>query len=144
MRRNRGVLASVYYNAINPTMGMIAALKSFSSAVFGGLTSSAGSDYRRIFPGDYRKSGRTCDRYRLPRHYRFRHSGRIPALSPARYSGAKSQYLNGVMYEETLEAFTPNGLHGRACVKATLKNTIIRFKFLVLALGIALLGLPFL
>ena len=38
-----GVLASVYYNAINPTMGMIAGTKSFSSAVFGGLTSVPGA-----------------------------------------------------------------------------------------------------
>jgi len=38
-----GVLASAYYNAIFPYMGNIAGLKSFSAAVFGGLTSIPGA-----------------------------------------------------------------------------------------------------
>jgi branched-chain amino acid transport system permease protein len=37
-----GVLASAYYNAVFPFMGNIAGLKSFSAAVFGGLTSIPG------------------------------------------------------------------------------------------------------
>lgn len=38
-----GVLASAYYNAVFPFMGNIAGLKSFSAAVFGGLTSIPGA-----------------------------------------------------------------------------------------------------
>jgi len=38
-----GVLASAYYNALFPFMGNIAGLKSFSAAVFGGLTSIPGA-----------------------------------------------------------------------------------------------------
>ncbi|MCK5672878.1 MAG: branched-chain amino acid ABC transporter permease [Spirochaetales bacterium] len=38
-----GVLAAVYYNAVVPTMGNIAGLKSFSAAVFGGLSSIPGA-----------------------------------------------------------------------------------------------------
>ncbi|MFP4329331.1 MAG: branched-chain amino acid ABC transporter permease [Spirochaetaceae bacterium] len=38
-----GVLASAYYNAVFPFMGNLAGLKSFSAAVFGGLTSIPGA-----------------------------------------------------------------------------------------------------
>jgi branched-chain amino acid transport system permease protein len=38
-----GVLASAYYNTVFPFMGNIAGLKSFSAAVFGGLTSIPGA-----------------------------------------------------------------------------------------------------
>ncbi len=38
-----GVMASAYYNAVFPFMGNIAGLKSFSAAVFGGLTSIPGA-----------------------------------------------------------------------------------------------------
>ena len=38
-----GVLASAYYNTVFPYMGNIAGLKSFSAAVFGGLTSIPGA-----------------------------------------------------------------------------------------------------
>ncbi len=38
-----GVLGSVYYNIVNPTMGNLQGLKSFSAAVFGGLTSIPGA-----------------------------------------------------------------------------------------------------
>jgi branched-chain amino acid transport system permease protein len=38
-----GVLAAVYYNAVGPTMGNIPGLKSFSAAVFGGLSSVPGA-----------------------------------------------------------------------------------------------------
>lgn len=38
-----GVLAAVYYNSVVPTMGNIAGLKSFSAAVFGGLSSIPGA-----------------------------------------------------------------------------------------------------
>lgn len=38
-----GVLASAYYNVVFPFMGNIAGLKSFSAAVFGGLTSIPGA-----------------------------------------------------------------------------------------------------
>ncbi len=38
-----GVLASAYYNAVFPTMGTLAGLKSFSAAVIGGLTSIPGA-----------------------------------------------------------------------------------------------------
>jgi branched-chain amino acid transport system permease protein len=38
-----GVLAAVYYNAINPYMGFTAGLKGFTAAVFGGITSIPGA-----------------------------------------------------------------------------------------------------
>jgi len=38
-----GVLAAVYYNAVNPTMGFIPGLKGFTAAVFGGITSIPGA-----------------------------------------------------------------------------------------------------
>jgi branched-chain amino acid transport system permease protein len=38
-----GVLAAIYYNAINPTMGFVAGLKGFTAAVFGGITSIPGA-----------------------------------------------------------------------------------------------------
>jgi branched-chain amino acid transport system permease protein len=38
-----GVLAAVYYNAINPYMGFAAGLKGFTAAVFGGITSIPGA-----------------------------------------------------------------------------------------------------
>jgi branched-chain amino acid transport system permease protein len=38
-----GVLAAAYYNAVAPTMGNLPGLKSFSAAVFGGLTSVPGA-----------------------------------------------------------------------------------------------------
>ncbi|MFQ3620647.1 MAG: branched-chain amino acid ABC transporter permease [Spirochaetales bacterium] len=38
-----GVLGSIYYNIVNPTMGNLQGLKSFSAAVFGGLTSIPGA-----------------------------------------------------------------------------------------------------
>ncbi|HOV37779.1 MAG TPA: branched-chain amino acid ABC transporter permease, partial [Spirochaetales bacterium] len=38
-----GVLGSVYYNIVNPTMGNLQGLKSFAAAVFGGLTSIPGA-----------------------------------------------------------------------------------------------------
>lgn len=38
-----GVLASIYYNAVFPTMGSISGLKAFAAAVFGGLTSIPGA-----------------------------------------------------------------------------------------------------
>jgi len=38
-----GVLACVYYSALSPSMGTIPGLKSFSAAVFGGLTSMPGA-----------------------------------------------------------------------------------------------------
>ena len=38
-----GVLAAVYYNAVNPGMGFVAGLKGFTAAVFGGITSIPGA-----------------------------------------------------------------------------------------------------
>lgn len=38
-----GVLAAIYYNAVNPTMGFIPGLKGFTAAVFGGITSIPGA-----------------------------------------------------------------------------------------------------
>ena len=38
-----GVLAAIYYNAINPYMGFVAGLKGFTAAVFGGITSIPGA-----------------------------------------------------------------------------------------------------
>jgi branched-chain amino acid transport system permease protein len=38
-----GVLAGVYYNAVNPTMGFVPGLKGFTAAVFGGITSIPGA-----------------------------------------------------------------------------------------------------
>jgi branched-chain amino acid transport system permease protein len=38
-----GVLAAVYYNAVNPYMGFVAGLKGFTAAVFGGITSIPGA-----------------------------------------------------------------------------------------------------
>jgi branched-subunit amino acid ABC-type transport system permease component len=38
-----GVLAAVYYNAVNPYMGFTAGLKGFTAAVFGGITSIPGA-----------------------------------------------------------------------------------------------------
>lgn len=38
-----GVLAAVYYNAINPSMGFVPGLKGFTAAVFGGITSIPGA-----------------------------------------------------------------------------------------------------
>jgi branched-chain amino acid transport system permease protein len=38
-----GVLAAVYYNAVNATMGFIPGLKGFTAAVFGGITSIPGA-----------------------------------------------------------------------------------------------------
>jgi branched-chain amino acid transport system permease protein len=38
-----GVLAAIYYNAINPSMGFTAGLKGFTAAVFGGITSIPGA-----------------------------------------------------------------------------------------------------
>jgi len=38
-----GVMASIYYNAVFPTMGSISGLKAFAAAVFGGLTSIPGA-----------------------------------------------------------------------------------------------------
>ncbi len=38
-----GVLAAIYYNAVNPGMGFAAGLKGFTAAVFGGITSIPGA-----------------------------------------------------------------------------------------------------
>jgi len=38
-----GVLAGVYYNAVNPHMGFVPGLKGFTAAVFGGITSIPGA-----------------------------------------------------------------------------------------------------
>jgi len=38
-----GVLAGVYYNAVNPGMGFVPGLKGFTAAVFGGITSIPGA-----------------------------------------------------------------------------------------------------
>ena len=38
-----GVLGSIYYNVVNPSMGNLQGLKSFSAAVFGGLSSVPGA-----------------------------------------------------------------------------------------------------
>ena len=38
-----GVLAAIYYNAVNPSMGFVAGLKGFTAAVFGGITSIPGA-----------------------------------------------------------------------------------------------------
>jgi branched-chain amino acid transport system permease protein len=38
-----GVLAAIYYNAINPTMGFVPGIKGFTAAVFGGITSIPGA-----------------------------------------------------------------------------------------------------
>jgi branched-chain amino acid transport system permease protein len=38
-----GVLAAIYYNAVNPGMGFVAGLKGFTAAVFGGITSIPGA-----------------------------------------------------------------------------------------------------
>jgi branched-chain amino acid transport system permease protein len=38
-----GVLAAIYYNAVNPGMGFVPGLKGFTAAVFGGITSIPGA-----------------------------------------------------------------------------------------------------
>ncbi|MDA8426231.1 MAG: branched-chain amino acid ABC transporter permease [Treponema sp.] len=38
-----GVLAAIYYNAINPYMGFVPGIKGFTAAVFGGITSIPGA-----------------------------------------------------------------------------------------------------